>query len=240
MNKYINRAVAFMDILGMRSLVSQIGNDETLRLRLHSALELIKQHERYSPQIASDLSQLQVSVFSDCIAISISPDKIGTLIYVCSNLQDRILHLGFAIRGGISVGRTIHENGILYGEGIVRAYEIESTHARNPRILLDEKLEDRYSIFISPEYLDTDSDSRRIVTPMVDTPFLENAEELAAEGYDPRELFMSDVRRHLIINLKAAEGEVFYGKWLWLARRFNRAISTQCCYPAIAEIEIPT
>ena len=239
MSNYKERAVAFMDILGMSTLVSRISDDESLRLNLHDALMLIKQQERYSTVIANDLSQMQVSVFSDCIAISIRPDKISTLICVCSNLQDRILHLGFAIRGGIAVGRTIHENGILYGEGIVRAYEIESTHARNPCILLDEKLDDRFSIPTSSEYLDTDDDYRRIVTPMVGTPFLENAADLAAEGYDPRELFMTDVRRHLIRNLKAAEGEAFFGKWLWLARRFNCAIRTQCCYPAIAKIEIP-
>jgi hypothetical protein len=238
MSIYKERAVAFMDILGMRSIISRINSDDAIRINLHGVLNLIKQQERYSKINANDLSDMQVSVFSDCIAISISPEKISSLICVCSNLQDRILHLGFAVRGGITVGRTIHADGLLYGEGIVRAHEIESIQAKNPRILLDENLEARYPILISSEYLDWDDDSRRIVTPMVDTPFWGNAAELAAEGYDPRELFMSEVRRHLVRNLVESNGKNFYEKWIWLADRFNQSIRDRRCFPDLLEIDI--
>lgn len=238
MSNYINRAVAFMDILGMRTLVYRIGEDETLRCNLHNAMRLIKEQERYSSAPSKILSEMQVSVFSDCIALSIRPENIAFLVHVCSDLQNRLLYLGIAIRGGIAVGKTIHENGILYGEGIVRAHELESIYAKNPRILLDENLENRYPILISSEYLDTDDDSRRIVVPMVDTPFLSDAADLAAEGYDPRGLFMTDVRHHLIRNLRESKGEVHFGKWLWLAQRFNSAIRTKYCSPPLAEIEI--
>lgn len=239
MSNYTERAVAFMDILGMRTLVHRIGDDETLRSNLHNAIRLIKEQERYSSMPGEVLSEVQVSVFSDCIALSIRPEKIAFLVHLCSDLQNRLLHLGIAIRGGIAVGKTIHENGLLYGEGIVRAHEIESIYAKNPRILLDENLEDRYPTLVSSEYLDTDDDLRRIVSPMVDTPFLGDAANLASEGYDPRSLFMTDVRHHLIRNLRESEGEVYFGKWIWLARRFNGEIRAKCCYPPLAEIEIP-
>lgn len=239
MSDYIERAVAFMDILGMRTLVARISDDDALRCNLHNALWLIKEQERYSSEISEFIPEIQVSVFSDCIALSISPEKIGILVNVCSDIQNRLLHLGIAIRGGIAVGKAIHENGILYGEGFCRAYDIERNFAKNPRIMLDDNIEDQYPIFISSEYLDTDDDLRRIVTPMVDTPFSGEAADLAAEGYDPRSLFMTDVRHHIIRNLRESKGEAYFGKWLWLAQRFNGAIRARCCYPPLAEIEIP-
>ena len=44
---------------------------------------------------------------------------------------------GFLLRGGVTVGDVIHEDEIVFGPGLNRAYYLESKIARYPRFVLD-------------------------------------------------------------------------------------------------------
>jgi hypothetical protein len=66
---YSERIVAFIDILGFRELVRKIGEDDKLRKRLHYSLERIRSFKEFSLRNETAQKNLEVSVFSDSIAI---------------------------------------------------------------------------------------------------------------------------------------------------------------------------
>lgn len=233
---YTERVVAFLDVLGMRSLVSRIETDELLLRNLHGALAHIKNQERYSNMDSTALSQIEISVFSDCIAISVDPSKAPYVIMVCANLQNELLLQGIAVRGGITLGKTFHTKGVLFGAGIVRAHDIESKEAETPRILIDESVVDLISQGVFSKFLDRDADSRVIIAPLIDCPYIPGVEYLVAEGYDPRHVFLSEVRKHIFDYISNSPNSRCKDKWLWLGERFNMAKKRFPCYPNIEDI----
>jgi hypothetical protein len=233
---YTERIVAFLDILGMRSLVSRIEADELLLQNLHGALAHIKNQERYANMDSTALSQMEISVFSDCIAISVDPTQASYVIMVCANLQNELLLQGIAVRGGVTLGKTFHGNGVLFGAGIVRAHDIESKEADTPRILVDNSVVDLISEGVFLKFLDRDEDLRAFIDPMIASHYIPGAEDLAAEGYDPRHVFLSEVRKHIVDYISDSPNSRCKDKWLWLARRFNLAKKRFPCYPNIEDI----
>lgn len=52
----------------------------------------------------------------------------------------RALDLGLLIRGGITIGILHHESGVVFGKGLVEAYELESKVSIYPRIVVGPKI----------------------------------------------------------------------------------------------------
>ncbi len=69
------RIVAFIDILGFESLVRDLEQDERLHHRLQYALQDIKRVKISSLSKNTAQTDLEVSVFSDCVAISAEHDN---------------------------------------------------------------------------------------------------------------------------------------------------------------------
>jgi hypothetical protein len=57
-------------------------------------------------------------------------------------LQRGLLCLGVRTRGGIAFGRLFHRRDMVFGEGLVRAYRLESEIAIYPRAVIDDKIID--------------------------------------------------------------------------------------------------
>jgi len=89
------------------------------------------------------MSSLAVTHFSDSLVVSADiTDEISVsgLIELAAKVNYRLWREhNILTRGGITVGKLIHEeSGALVGPAMVRAYEIESTLAVYPRILIDQ------------------------------------------------------------------------------------------------------
>jgi hypothetical protein len=54
------------------------------------------------------------------------------------------LRIGFLLRGGATIGKLYHSDGVVFGEALVEAYEIESRTSIYPRIVASPKLIDPY------------------------------------------------------------------------------------------------
>ena len=134
---YMERIVAFVDILGFGALVSSLSSNPELHGRLHYALTYIKSYRASSHSENSAQSNLEISVFSDSIAISSEPLDAFRVIWSCGWLNAELLQAGILTRGGISIGPTIHKDDVLYGEGMLKAYKLESNAAIYPRIVVD-------------------------------------------------------------------------------------------------------
>ncbi|MDR4498416.1 MAG: hypothetical protein MRK02_10920 [Candidatus Scalindua sp.] len=223
-NKYKEKIIAFIDILGFESLIKRLPEDQQLFQNLDYALNRIKHIEKQTKNKELITSNLEVSVFSDCIAISAEKDKIRSLIWTSGWLQAELLYVGILARGGISIGPVIHENGILYGQGIISAYRLESKTAVYPRIVVSDQIIKNYYKEISL-YLEKDFDSMFYIDCFKFDAVAGGASELAADGYDPRAVYFHEVRRHIEKSLSDITEENHLSKYKWLINRFNSAVN---------------
>jgi hypothetical protein len=132
---YECRVVAFYDILGWRREIENAGTDPK---KVGDLRRLILQHSRMLRLPVE--SPVNVSTFSDNIVISSVPDKEITPYFLreMATIQLMTASMGFLLRGGIVVGDIIHDEEVVFGPALNRAYELESKVAIYPRIVVDE------------------------------------------------------------------------------------------------------
>jgi len=201
--KYADRVVAFIDILGFGSIVRSLPTKPDLLANLHRVLLRIQDVEKSTINTWSITSDLEVSVFSDSIVLSCTDDKIISLISTAGWLQAELLYLGILTRGGVSIGPTIHHDGILFGAGMLTAYDLEQTAAIYPRIVIARALARKHELVLR-RFVAIDSDSLTFIDPFQFDAAADGAEELAADGHDPRAIYFEKVRNHLSAGILAA------------------------------------
>jgi len=148
--------LVYMDLLGSKDRILNYTDPDDWNTDLgylHSVYQLYKKaieykneiYERYRPR------GLQTKIFSDNIVIAAEvPDTEeemkNTLIflsYVASRFQTYALYLdGWLVRGCLTCGKLyLHENpSFIWGEGLVRAYNIETHVAIYPRVVIDNRI----------------------------------------------------------------------------------------------------
>jgi hypothetical protein len=219
---YTDRIVAFIDILGFKDHVLSFATDPERHGRIHYALSYIKSY----CTLKTMQSSVEVSVFSDSVAITASPLDAFDVIWRCGWLHATLLFSGILTRGGISVGPTFHANDILYGEGMVTAHYIESKVAVYPRIIVDPKLFSNLRPELKQKFLDEDSDGCWFVDPFKFDALPGGAEDLVSEGYDPRDIYFKELYRHIDLAIKEAKQLDHLTKWTWLANKHRIASAT--------------
>lgn len=153
------RAVAFLDILGMRELIRNpvSGNDfvhtfiSTVRAIIAKELELTDAEGRKLFLSAwLEEPDITVTAISDSIVVSTPLDLpfferkmtpvwgAFILLQVVFWLQRSLIQMGVLSRGGLSVGPLYHTTEIVVGEALIAAYETESALAIYPRAILGE------------------------------------------------------------------------------------------------------
>jgi hypothetical protein len=132
---YERKVVAFYDILGWRTEIEKAGNDSK---KIGDLRRLILQHSRMLRLPVE--SPVNVSTFSDNIVISSVAHKEITPYFLreMATIQLMTMSMGFLMRGGITVGDIIHDEEVVFGPALNRAYELESKVAIYPRIVVDE------------------------------------------------------------------------------------------------------
>lgn len=86
----------------------------------------------------------KVVTFTDNIVIGypIEDDaeaELGHIFFCLSQFQLTLAKAGFFIRGAISIGEVYIDDFVVFGEGLLDAYDYETTKARDPRIILTSK-----------------------------------------------------------------------------------------------------
>jgi hypothetical protein len=162
--EYEDQFTAFVDFLGF-SEASNRTDDET-RLKI---LNLLRSISALSGEFAVNTVPEQggnrihltpaISSFSDNIVISypLSPilaktkfnERLAALsiLFHFNNLLAKIasaaLSIGFLIRGGATIGKLYHAKGVVFGEALVDAYQIESKTSVYPRVIVSSKITSR-------------------------------------------------------------------------------------------------
>lgn len=225
---YTNRIVAFIDILGFKSLISSLPENVDLHSKLYTALSYIKYYKDLSCNEDTSFNDLEVNTFSDSIVISSEEKNIDTLIYTCGCIQSHLLYLGILTRGGISSGYTVHNDNILYGDGMIKAYDLESKCAIYPRILIDESLlqileKCENGGLSNKSFLEKDYDGMWFVNPFKFDTSSAYSEELLSEGYDPRETYFSEIKNHVKTSLEKEKNNDILMKLKWLQSKLEIA-----------------
>ena len=133
--KYGERYCAFVDILGFRGLIGALGKGAISVVELRDLLTIIHKPDGLS----SDLwpTDFRTQSISDAVAISANVNRVG-LIEVLRALENLTLHLlnrGYFIRGGLVKGPLFHDENVVFGDALVKAYQLESEVARYPRVM---------------------------------------------------------------------------------------------------------
>lgn len=141
-NKLELRYVAFLDILGFKKMV----NDDIDKVIL--ALRMIKQysfemlgwgHDEDDEDLEDDM---KITLFSDSIIISVKDyDLVPMLVWQMAWLQFHLFTKGILIRGGMDVGHIYQDENMVFGDGLVSAYNLESKYAIFPRIIIGKNAE---------------------------------------------------------------------------------------------------
>lgn len=118
---YEKRLVAFLDLQGFK--------DDIIRNCSAEAVgSLFGKFNSLKKMLENDDSNLQVTIISDSIVVSVTLDKPENLIYffnACSFFaKPRIGTLFVAVRGGIAYGDLHHKDNIVFGPALVEAYDI--------------------------------------------------------------------------------------------------------------------
>ncbi len=137
---YPEKFCAYIDILGFRNIVADLGSGGSSGAKLVALIYALQRvHKPLKPGI-SDLSDVdyRTQSISDAVAISVSPTLKGLLglTDVLQVLTLGLLSEGYFIRGAITRGALHHDDGVVFGEALIKAYDLESQIVRYPRIMV--------------------------------------------------------------------------------------------------------
>lgn len=130
--------VAFIDLLGFSEMVRvdcESANEPKYLELLHNA------HLRASEIFGQDLDAGLIQ-FSDSIVLSrpFDLDALPTFIASIASWQRGLLRDGLLCRGGVTFGKHFVKDRFLFSKGLIDAYQLESTQAKYPRIVISENL----------------------------------------------------------------------------------------------------
>jgi hypothetical protein len=131
---YEHRLVAFFDILGWRNEIAAAGSDPKRIARLAAAVRMFNANAS-----AVGDAGARLTTFSDNVVFS-KPYAEGDVEWLLQSLA--VTQLGLAVqglwmRGGVTIGDIHHDDHIVFGPALNRAYELESKIADMPRIMID-------------------------------------------------------------------------------------------------------
>ncbi|RZJ92499.1 MAG: hypothetical protein EOO20_01570 [Chryseobacterium sp.] len=251
--KYEKRIVAFIDILGFKEIVKQSEFDVAKIELLHEVLDYLKGWEVPKMwglklvEIEEDAQKKGVenfdisgrtntTSFSDSIVVSVKVDDninemASTLIVNLAYIGAIMMEKGILFRGGLTIGNIFHkENGTVFGQGLIEAYQLESKSAKYPRIILSDKLirelnypleakRDRYPYH---QYLDRFDDGSVGFHQMIYYQVVDSWPEITAKK---KRESLDNIRRTIIGGLDSSfENPDVFEKYKWLKEQYNQLI----------------
>lgn len=251
--KYVNRAVAFLDVLGFQNKLQEfekeaiafhgeyIGDnldDDVLDENTDQNVGPIYYSKRASDFIEIfenaisklDKEKFSYYLFSDNICITArntgtnSEKSLIELLLVISELYFEFIQKGYFLRGGIDYGFFIDWSSIALGVPLATAYKMESTQAVFPRIILSTNFTKQLEDY-SDQAIEGYSSilASNLIKHSCEIQYL-NVFNYIFKVED-KEYFFERYRNNILDNLHSAESqEHIFLKYKWLANEFNAFI----------------
>lgn len=229
--------ILFLDILGYKNVIASATNENEYLESVHPLMSLLSKYiEVYTHDFDEktgcqlNLSRFKSMIFSDYILFFAPYDSeidmlnlANNLIYGLSQFLFQYTKSSIFFRGAITSGQLFYDEKLhfVFGTGLIRAYELESTVAIYPRIVIDTCLKP------SPILVGWAQDEDGIW--YVDYLTLGHAllcDHRGEEPPIPHETFLSymDSHRNAICSAleKYKTNDRVYSKYGWLASYHNR------------------
>ena len=162
-------------------------------------------------------------------------DGLDVVVIKCIEIAQKLLEMGFLVRGGISVGSVWHTDTNIFGSGYIDAYKTEQK-ARHPRIALSPKASEAWKAGyrIVPDLCLADADCECVD---VLHPYYLRTNEHGI----PYENSFRQFSAHILQNLSTLPlGSDSRSKWEWMAGFFNSAIRRhQVNVPEFSQFPLP-
>ena len=147
---YRKHIVAFVDILGFKAMIDQIEAGTLHHGFLNQCLSFSERLGR---------GQLKFTIMSDAIVISrefearrtkiagrprwkpfTTEENVKGIFSTLSLLSISFLRMGVFVRGAVTIGNLYHRGNVVFGDGLVKAYLLETNKAVFPRIIVSPEL----------------------------------------------------------------------------------------------------
>ncbi len=140
---YEERYCGYADILGFTDLISDIRAGKEKFEAVRNLLQQIHS-PRDSQVVGVGEADFQAQSISDAIVLStrLTISGLGILTDALERLVLDALHEGYLTRGAICRGLLYHDKQTVFGEALIRAYNLESKVAKYPRIMLTKQVYD--------------------------------------------------------------------------------------------------
>ncbi len=141
MAQYTTSIISYFDVLGFRALIASDQNAESVAQKLRA----LRRHS----ETDADIAQMQGSTFtnfSDLVLRTIPlHQRNGStqehLLFMelldLVHIQADLIRSEVLLRGALTIGQIYASGDVTFGPGLVRAYELESTVALYPRVIID-------------------------------------------------------------------------------------------------------
>lgn len=226
--KYDSSFVAFIDILGYTKMIQdyeQSGDSFSLISKLSLAVKETKDFLQEGWSWEED--DFFVRVFSDCICISI-PEKIENLdafLQLLAYIQANLIKKEICLRGAAAIGKFFADENIIFSSGLIKAYEMEKSIAKFPRIIIPRDFwsyvirngYDEDTIWFKDEYIWVDyKDGQSFIDYMNFMPYNRSNDK----SHNGRDLINHKIFIDMCLNKYRLETKL-YEKYEWLANYHN-------------------
>jgi hypothetical protein len=158
---FTDHCVVFMDFLGFTNILRNGDAKMAALLKVLKALRASNSHFQITSHAISDHYgsvelRAAISAFSDHVVISCPLQRMyidkglneNTIPYMIMDHARRFIAeiaavaftLGLLVRGGITVGKLYHHEGVVFGQALVDAYRLESAVAVYPRVVVSSEM----------------------------------------------------------------------------------------------------
>lgn len=166
------RIIAYFDILGYKEFLRDPGNDE-YELLSSISTEFGKLNE-INDKYDEANNALSIKTFSDNVILAVKPiatsaernalDFLATMICVVQLLF--LERHNLLIRGSLLYGNILIDDTMVFGEGLVKAVELEAKEAIYPRVIVDSSIAKRFGDGASAApYIAEDYDGKLYLDP---------------------------------------------------------------------------
>jgi len=235
---YETRIIAFIDILGFKniiddSLIGDITDDQKEIKRIYDTISLAREVLSMDDNKQNEIIEsMRITHFSDSFIISFQFNEKSGVFFILLRLlwlSFTFAFNGFLCRGALTIGKIVHDEKVVFGLGLVSAYQLESKKAKYPRIILDKKIIAIGQRFHGEQH---DSDFERksieeIVTKDKDNFYYIDYISKAKDEFDCPEcdfqVYISNLKKITERGLKS-DCKRIIKKYEWLKEKLNQII----------------
>jgi hypothetical protein len=243
-NRYIDRYVAFVDVLGFRELIAELNSGAITPDDIRRVLTTIYNPARFSYSI--DDVDFRANSISDAVVVSTKFTR-GGLIYLIDALTEltlKLLKRGYLVRGAVVRERLIHDETIVFGQALVDAHLLESSRAIFPRIVVREEVRRDFLEHASRReqyWLHEVSDGQYFINVLhhMDNYGRDLEHAVHPDRFIPHQIsYYFDIRKAIDLQLTRTRNEPRkFEKIRWFAQYWNEMAYPEI--PGLEPLEIP-